>query len=438
MKTFYIVYQVITLLLPKYIYCHFRVVLLLIGFQAVNICAATPSILYLSWTEDPAKSMVIQWVDVKDGAKSSIHFFKTGEEGGEYREPIELPLNNTGKSLKRVFLRSLEPNSEYSFTVETDGESSNIFRFKTMPETLETPVNFVVGGDAYFHYELFRKMNATVAKLSPDFVVLGGDIAYVYSHNPLVLKQSDWEWRRWRTFLRCWTEQMVDSEGRLIPFLAVVGNHDVKGAYSKLKTGELQPSLFYTLFPFEENLVPYREMLFGDYLALFLLDSGHTHSIGDAQADWLADELKEARNVPYKMAVYHIPAYPTHTSFNNRTSERLRNTWSPLFETYGVQVAFEHHNHTYKRTKPLKDGKVDPKGVVYLGDGSWGVPLRCPRSPAQEWYLEKSDRINAVYYVHLGKDACRILAIGNQGQILDEVPSIKPQTKPIAKAALEQ
>ena len=29
--------------------------------------------------------------------------------------------------------------------------------------------------------------------------------------------------------------------------------------------------------------------------------------------------------------------------------------------------------HTFKRTHPLKGGKVHPNGTVYLGDGYWGI-----------------------------------------------------------------
>jgi len=394
--------------------------------QSAALYSASPVAVYLSWVDDPSTTMVVQWIESKEIVKSVLRVSK--EDGEEWKNysPLILAIEDTEVNLKRVFLEHLEPESVYVFEIRTGTGSSKSYRFKTMPKQIDAPVGFVVGGDLYYHYDLFRKMNAVVASLSPDFVVLGGDIAYAYCHEPLWLKQKDWQWRRWRTFLQCWTEQMVDGAGRLIPLLAVVGNHDVRGSYNKLMSGELTPSLFYTLFPFKQELIPYREIVFGDYLALFLLDSGHTHPVDKAQAVWLKTALQESHNIPYKLAVYHIPAYPSHSKFTNRTSTNIRNAWSPLFDMYGVQAVFEHHNHTYKRTKPIRGGKVDETGVIYFGDGSWGVPLRYPRTPAQEWYLEKSARIHAVYYVKLDKETCQVFAVDNTGKVFDKA-SIMPQ-----------
>jgi hypothetical protein len=62
------------------------------------------------------------------------------------------------------------------------------------------------------------------------------------------------------------------------------------------------------------------------------------------------------------------------------TGEDNRKHWVPLFEKYRVPVVLEHHDHTFKRTKPLVDGAADDNGVLYLGDGSWGR-LRTPKDP---------------------------------------------------------
>ena len=44
-----------------------------------------------------------------------------------------------------------------------------------------------------------------------------------------------------------------------------------------------------------------------------------------------------------------------------------------MFDNYGIIAAFENHVHQYKRTFPLKNDSIDPKGTVYFGDGSLGV-----------------------------------------------------------------
>jgi hypothetical protein len=72
-------------------------------------------------------------------------------------------------------------------------------------------------------------------------------------------------------------------------------------------------------------------------------------------------------------------------------SPLIRQHWVPLFERFGLNVAFEHHEHAYKRTHLLLQGSPHPAGILYLGDGSWGVEKpRKPKSPSERPYLAKS------------------------------------------------
>jgi hypothetical protein len=83
----------------------------------------------------------------------------------------------------------------------------------------------------------------------------------------------------------------------------------------------------------------------------------------------------------------HVPAYPSHRKADSPTSGLLnRKHWVPLFEKHNVDVVLEHHDHTFKRTHPLKDGVRHAGGIVYLGDGSWGR-LRAPEPPEKRGYL---------------------------------------------------
>jgi len=47
----------------------------------------------------------------------------------------------------------------------------------------------------------------------------------------------------------------------------------------------------------------------------------------------------------------------------------------PLYEKHNVDLAMNGHIHYYERTFPIKDGKVDPKGVTYLTSGGGGGKL---------------------------------------------------------------
>ena len=100
----------------------------------------------------------------------------------------------------------------------------------------------------------------------------------------------------------------------------------------------------------------------------------------------------------------------------------------PLFEKYRVPVVLEHHDHTFKRTKPLLDGMADDNGVLYLGDGSWGRlrAAEAAREAAATWPPSSRDyhlslhRIQGEERFHLALDEDgRVMDVGRTGQRQD-------------------
>lgn len=108
----------------------------------------------------------------------------------------------------------------------------------------------------------------------------------------------------------------------------------------------------------------------GDQVLFLSIDSGYETEIAD-QEDFIRDEL--SKDYRFKFVQYHHPIYSAcakgeHSKANSEGKRIL----VPLFDKYGVTMAFENHVHGFKRTKPLKDGKEDLDGTIYIGDGSWG------------------------------------------------------------------
>jgi hypothetical protein len=371
----------------------------------------SPSVLYLTWMHDPTTTMTIQWHTTDEDTASQIAYRKKGEVEWQLKEGIYALLPKTNLSIHTVELDGLKPGEEYQFRLIGKKGSH---RFRTLPEGLSQPVRFVVGGDAYFYLSVLRKMNEQIASKDPDFVVVGGDIAYTNGRRA-IFKGKGWEIKRWRTFLKEWKKQMVTSDGRMIPIVPVLGNHDVKASTMKPMSHHF---LFYELFAMPEKGTPYRVLDAGNYLSLFLLDSGHSFHIEGQQTQWLKQVLSERENTFYKMAAYHVAAYPSVYPYRSHSAKKIRSEWNPLFERYHLNVAFEHHNHAYKRTFPLKNDKVDPDGVVYMGDGSWGVT---PRKPKRLWYLASIAQANAVCLITLGSQMGTVEALDIHGDILDTV-----------------
>lgn len=387
-----------------------RILCLLLGWGALSSLTNAPSVLYLTWMHDPSTTMTIQWHTSKEHPLSKVVYRKAEDSSWQTAEGIHAPLSKTNLLVHTVELSGLEAGSEYQFRLM--GHKGE-YKFKTLPTSLTKPVKFVVGGDAYYYLTTLRKMNQQVAACDPDFVVVGGDIAYTNSR-----KSIGWETSRWHTFFKEWKAQMVTTDGRLIPILPVLGNHDIKAIALNKKPKDF---LFYELFAFKEEGMSYRAFDAGDYLSLFLLDTGHSHHIEGKQTAWLKKTIASRENTPYKMAVYHVSAFPSVYPFHGSGPKRIREQWTPLFERYHLNVAFEHHNHAYKRTHPIKGEKIDPDGVIYMGDGSWGVT---PRKPKQHWYLDAALQSNAVCLVTLSAERGSVEAIDLNGAVIDKVTTL--------------
>ena len=157
---------------------------------------------------------------------------------------------------------------------------------------------------------------------------------------------------------------------------------------------------------------------FGDYLSILLLDSGHLNPIGRLQASWIDEVLARRAHVPHIFPTYHVPGFPTFRPLDDRSSAPIRQFWAPLFEKHRLPVVFENHDHNFKRTFPIKDGKKDPEGVTYLGDGAWGVfVVGLAKEP--RWFLEKAMPINHFFLAKLNGRKATFEAINFKNQVID-------------------
>jgi hypothetical protein len=355
--------------------------------------AFQPSTLFLTWQRDPATTMTVQWVGTAgETADTKVYYSplqadraadkpgKSDPAGGwDEQETAARPYPQSDFKVFRAELTGLAPGADYQFRI---GKRSPTYRFRTMPAKATDAIQFVSGGDCGVNAHAAAN-NAVAAKQDPMFAVIGGDLAYDDGRSVEVNL----------AFLRNYSKGMVGRDGRLIPLVPCIGNHEVDGGYNKPRA---KAPFFYALF---DGLYPetgYAALDFGDYLSLVLLDTNHTSPIEGDQTDWLEKTLKARADHPNVFVVNHVPAYPSYRRMEGvdgkaGTGEGNRKHWVPLFEKYRVPVVLEHHDHTFKRTKPLLGGRAHDDGVVYLGDGSWGK-LRSPQSPEKLDYLAASSR----------------------------------------------
>jgi len=322
------------------------------------------------------------------------------------------PFPETDLKVFRVELTGLKAGTEYAFKV---GTYSPEFRFRTMPAKATDTFTFISGGDCGINEHAVAN-NRLAAKQDPYFVLICGDLGYDNGRSARTAIQ----------FIKNYAKTMFDSKGRLIPLVVGIGNHEVNGGYS---TKRKDATFFLPLFDGLFKETTYGTLDFGQYLSLVILDSGHVCKISGDQTDWLEKQLKDRQDIPHLFAANHVPAYPSYREPMGKggkfgTGEEQRKHWCPLFEKYAVDAVLEHHDHTFKRTHLLLDGLKDDRGVLYLGDGSWGM-LRVPKTPEKRPYLAA---VGGSYHFTVHKLESEIryhVAMEEGGKLIDITSSTK-------------
>lgn len=385
---------------------------LLIGRDMLLTEAYEPVSFFLAWQRLPNTTMTVRFITKDDRASDTIEWREKGTSawesatGRHIRMPQKLPY-----FIHFVELTSLKPGQAYEFRFSDEGK---VYFFRTAPSHLTRTLRFAVGGDMYHDgIEDLKETMSQAAAQDPLFVVAGGDLAYAA---PVVSLFGE-DAKRWFTWLKAWQETMVAPDGRIIPVVPVIGNHEVIGRY--LQTRD-QAEFYYSLFATPGPRTNY-VLDFGDYMSFIVLDSGHTQSIEGEQAKWLQDTLLKRGGVPNKFAAYHVPAYPSVRKYEGKVTTKVRETWVPYFEAASLNAAFEHHDHAYKRTHPIFKGKIDEeRGVLFLGDGAFGIKEpRQPKDLDSKWYLVKALPERHFILVSLKGRVRQYQAINYKGTIID-------------------
>ncbi len=390
---------------------------------------------YLMWQRDPATTMTVNWVNLYEHAPTKVWYRTVGASGWQSQAGQRHAVSPSVLQMHRVELTGLDPDRVYEFGLgdkapsedKTTKEIKGGYKFRTMPAALARPVRFVVGGDMMHSRQMADAMNRRAGALDPDFAVFGGDLAYANGVDAT----------RWIDWFQSWTLHGRGKGGRLIPMVVGIGNHEVRSG-SKMRAPEDAPYYhgFFALPGGRSNFA----IDFGRYLSLVALDSGHMQPVAGAQTKWLEETLGARAGQQYLFPFYHYPAYGTAKSskgampYENARAVEIRNHWVPLFERYGISAAFEHDHHNYKRTHPLlQHRRDDVRGIVYLGDGAWGVNTRTV--PTNAWYLAHAEPRRHLFHVTLHPEGrVSVAAVDADGLIFDRTTIEHARTPPLAAA----
>lgn len=380
---------------------------------------------YLTWQGDPSRTITVNWVNLYEHTTANLVYRRAGTTHWTAAAGTRQVAEPSVLQVRRVALSGLEPDTAYEFVIANDppANDNHNLRFRTMPERHDRPVRFVTGGDMMHNREMVDAMNRRAGSLDPDFALLGGDLAYANGVDAT----------RWIDWFQSWTRHARGTDGRLIPMVLAIGNHEVRGGYG----GRIPDDApyFHRFFALPERR-SYYALDFGSYLSLLVLDSGHTQPIAGEQALWLGEALAARDAQRFVFACYHWPAYGTTKEpagllpASHPRSISIRTNWIPHFERHGVSAVFENDHHNYKRTHRLRGHqRDDDNGILYLGDGAWGVGTRTV--PDDAWYLAHTEPRRHLFHVILQPwGQADIQAVDAEGRVFDRVTLDTPRTRP--------
>jgi acid phosphatase type 7 len=377
----------------------------------------------LTWQNDPTSTMTIDWHVDRDHPKY-IEYKYANELLWRRATPDVNPFPYSDRLIYRVELTDLKSDAIYQFRF---GGSMHIYKFRTMPVELTRPILFANGGDMMHSRNFLIQVNAEAIKHDLDFVTVGGDLAYADGKPENV--------RRWYDYLSIWATTMITADGRVIPHIAAIGNHEVKrytvGGYEADNTFEDSDAFRLREAPYFMSLMAfpgqpgYNVLDFGTYLSLVILDTYHLNKTNGPQREWLRRTLLQRRDFQNIIPIYHVPAYPSVRDPTSYPSRNVRRDFVPLFDgTDNIRIAFENHDHTYKRTIPLKNNRYAEDGIVYLGDGAWGVWTREVNMDIalnDVKYLEAGASVRHFILTEIAIDGIKIRTINERGELIDAI-----------------
>ena len=321
-------------------------------------------------------------------------------------------VSNTFKGLTNVFLRlsGLRPGTRYYFNiVDTEG-TSETYSFSTVSNNPEDRLSLIGGGDSRTRRKERQEAFKMAGKLYPHAILFDGDYTDIDNAE------------KWRLWFEDWTLTYKINANRLIPIIPARGNHE--------RTNKDLVNFFDC--PSAKNY--YNVTMGGDLINIICLNT--EISFKGAQRQFLKRTLDNYDHFYWQLPQYHRSCRP-HVAWKMkmRAVKKIYKHWIPLLEKYGVRLVLECDSHITKSTYPIvqsdkKDSEEgferdDENGIVYVGEGCWGAPLRTP-DQIRSWsqHVDKIDSFKW-FFIDQNKIEVRTVAYMNA----DEVKTLTGETR---------
>lgn len=260
----------------------------------------------------------------------------------------------------RADFTNLVAGERYTFRVFQAGQeisaSGSAFRTES-----GGPFRFVAFGDSGMGTPEQRRLATRMNAEPADIVLPLGDLGYPAATYAV---------------LEAYYLNMYGPLAARAPFFATAGNHDY---YFKEAEAYLDSHIAPSGEVAEQHAGRYYSYDWGP-VHFVVLDSNTPleHAAGEDKRmlEWLERDLSQTRKF-WRVAYFHHPPYASGTHEFSIEGERVRRHVVPILERWGVQLVLCGHEHSYQRTKALRNGEAveDGNGTVYVISGGGGAPL---------------------------------------------------------------
>jgi hypothetical protein len=304
----------------------------------IALCAQTFAIQQVRWgsTGDPLNGLTITWRNT--GTHDSIRWgYTSSMSNGTF---AGLMRNGYADYLFNYLFPSVTANSTiyYKLFDSNTGSWGAQMTFRTAPPVDTKIYSFLALGDSRTNMTPWSQIANLCNSKQHDFTTFTGDLVDDGANN------SEWD---------DWFNNAVQYLQNSLNYYCI-GNHDASDTATFVNN--------FTL-PMANNSKMHYSFTYGNAIFICM----NTEDITTTEYDWMVSTLQANQSKTWKVVFFHRPFFTIGPHAGEMNAELP--TWWAAFDTYGVDLVVNGHDHMYERSKPINYTLSPNAPVAQYGSG---------------------------------------------------------------------
>ena len=331
----------------------------IITVQPVFADGDVPCHISIVMTESPQDSVLIAWETNDTSVKQAIVQVVEAEDPDGFKSDKVMETTDGsvtvsgGIAYSKALVTGLKAGTEYIFMCGDGTSWSEVGTFKTSPETQE-PFTFLYLSDPQINLSSGSQEASKTRQMFEDaWAQFGNDLSFTLITGDFTDYNDPKEWN-----------ELFDMAGNLFSNAAMVpvlGNHDRTFGTNYIRFKFPDPP---TKNDDPTNGIEYT-YAFEYGAALFMVIRVDSISNLQTIARWVEEQVNSS-DKPWQIVAFHEAMYSAGDHIMEQAE--ARKVLSPVFDSLGIDLVLQGHDHTYSRS-------------IVNGDGSKETPVSVDGSP---------------------------------------------------------